>query len=245
MILAAAQTRPVRGNIGKNIDDHLRLIEIAADERANLIAFPEMSITGYEREDAVRFRFERNDRRLNKLVDAAKKNKLVIIAGAPVGIGEQLYIGSFVIYTDGSVELYTKHYLHPGEEISFVSSFEYDPVIHMEEEQISLAICADIDHQEHPRDAAAKNSTIYIPGIFFSPKGIPEAHNLLGNYARNYSMSVLMANFGGPTWGQESGGHSAFWNKKGTLLAELGSSESGLLIARKENEEWMCSKKID
>ena len=57
MILAAAQTKPVRGDIEANLADHYRLIVLAVQKAANLIAFPEMSITGYEREDAEKVLF--------------------------------------------------------------------------------------------------------------------------------------------------------------------------------------------
>jgi predicted amidohydrolase len=50
IILAAAQTKPKRGDIDSNLLDHYRLVELAAINKANLIVFPELSITGYERE---------------------------------------------------------------------------------------------------------------------------------------------------------------------------------------------------
>ena len=50
MILAAAQTKPTQGNIDTNLQDHYRLIEMAVQNGAQLITFPEMSITGNARE---------------------------------------------------------------------------------------------------------------------------------------------------------------------------------------------------
>ena len=240
MILASAQTKPIRGNINANIEDHIRLVNIASREGANLILFPEMSLTGYERENASMFQFENNDSRLDPLKEIAELKEIIIIAGAPIRINEHLYIGSFVISPDRSIEIYTKHFLHPGEEISFKHSFEYDPLIEIENEKISLAICADIDHIEHPRMAAERGTTIYLPGIFFSPNGIPEAYSVLSSYAKEFSMCILMSNFGGPSWGQESGGKSAFWDNRGKLLCGLGSGESGLLLVESRNEGWNC-----
>lgn len=51
MILAAAQTKPTQGNIEANLQDHYNLIEMAVQNGAQLITFPEMSITGNEREN--------------------------------------------------------------------------------------------------------------------------------------------------------------------------------------------------
>jgi len=52
MILASAQTKPKRGDLTANLEEHYRLIDLASQQDADLIVFPEMSITGYEREKA-------------------------------------------------------------------------------------------------------------------------------------------------------------------------------------------------
>lgn len=67
MILAAAQTKPTRGDIEANLADHYRLIELAVQNEVQLIAFPEMSITGYERENAQKLAFKKDDSRLDHL----------------------------------------------------------------------------------------------------------------------------------------------------------------------------------
>ena len=50
MRIGVAQTRPFKGDILRNIEAHLRLIELARNARADMIVFPELSITGYEPE---------------------------------------------------------------------------------------------------------------------------------------------------------------------------------------------------
>jgi predicted amidohydrolase len=245
MILASAQTKPKRGNIQENLDDHYRLIEIASDNGADLIVFPEMSITGYERERADILAFSSNDNRLDKLIRLAVDNKIIVIAGAPVLINTDLFIGGFIILPDCSVKIYTKQFLHPGEEKYFKSSIDHNPIIELENERISLAICADIDHHLHAENASKVESSIYISSLFFSPNGIPTAHNLLSNYAEKYSMNVLMSNFSGESWGQPSGGRSAFWNKNGGLIVEMNDSNSGLLVVARRNDHWTGQVFID
>ncbi len=238
MILAAAQTKPKRGDIKENLLDHYRLIEIASNEGANLIAFPEMSITGYERENAHILTFSPNDSRLDNLTKLAVDKKIIIIAGAPISIDSDLFIGEFIVQPDKSIAIYTKQFLHPGEEKYFKSSFEYNPIIKYDDESISLAICADIDHPLHPKNAGKSGSSIYIASIFFSPKGLPSAHSSLSNYAKIFAMNVLMSNYSGDSWGQPSGGRSAFWDKNGKMIAEMSDSDSGLLIVENNNSIW-------
>jgi predicted amidohydrolase len=238
MILAAAQTKPKRGDFKENLLDHYRLIEIASDEGANLIVFPEMSITGYEQENANQLTFSLNDSRLDKLIKLAVEKKIIIIAGAPIRINSDLFIGEFIMQPDKSTIIYTKQFLHPGEKEYFKSSFKYNPTITFDDERMSLAICADIDQPLHTENASKAGCSIYIASIFFSPKGIPSAHNSLSGYAKNFSMNILMSNYSGDSWGQPSGGRSAFWTKDGRIIAEMNDSNSGLLIVEKSNGIW-------
>lgn len=150
MIIAAAQTKPHNGNIDANINDHLRFIEIAALHGVQLIVFPEMSLTGYERERAVELSFIPDDTRLNVLKELAVLHNMAIIVGAPISISGQLHIGSFIFSPDNTVSIYTKQFLHPGEEIAFSPKVNFNPVIQLAGETISLGICADIVNPLHP-----------------------------------------------------------------------------------------------
>ena len=238
MIIASAQTKPKRGNVIDNLIDHYRLIKMASDQGADLIAFPEMSITGYEREIASSLAFTQNDSRLDKLKQLSIDRKITIITGAPIKIKSDLFIGAFIMQPDSTVSIYTKQFLHTGEEEYFSSSFDYNPIIQLGNEKISLAICFDIEHPVHPEKACQYGCSLYIPSIFYSPQGISEAHDLLSRYAAKYSMNILLSNYCGETLNRPAGGGSAFWNKDGDLITSLGVSNSGLLIAERKNESW-------
>lgn len=239
MILAAAQTKPTRGNIEANLLDHYHLIELAVQNKAQLIAFPELSISGYEREDAHKLAFKKDDSRLNHLSKLAVENNIIIVAGAPIEIDNQLFIGEFIISPDKSISIYTKQFLHEGEDEFFESSFDYNPMIKIENKNVSLAICADIDNPLHPENACKRATDIYIASIFFSPNGIPNAYRDLQSYAQKHKMNVLMANFSGESWGYPSAGQSAFWNNKGELVGQMNESDSGLLLVKNDNDNWV------
>lgn len=238
MILASAQTYPEQKNIFSNLDDHYHCIQVAAENGADLIMFPEMSITGYVRENAHELSFSPDDSRLDLLRQLASDNKITIIAGAPLRIGPRLFIGSLIFSATGTTSVYTKQNLHPGEEVYFQSTLSYNPIIEIENEKISLAICADIDHPLHPESACLRGSSFYLPSIFFSKNGIPEAHRLLGNYAEKCSMNILMSNFCGESWNTVAGGRSAFWNNEGVLISSMNETDTGLLIVEKVGDSW-------
>ena len=238
MILAAAQTKPTRLDIDANLLDHYRLTELAVQNGAQLIVFPEMSITGYERENAQKLAFEKDDSRLDHLKKMASENNIIIVAGAPIQIEDEMFIGEFVISPDNSVSIYTKQFLHEGEDEFFQSSFDYNPMITIEDQKISFAICADIDNPLHPENACKRATDIYIASIFFTPNGIPNAYRDLQSYAAKHKMNVLMSNFSGESWGYPSAGQSAFWNNKGELVGQMNNSDSGLLLVENKNDNW-------
>lgn len=238
MKIAVAQFSPKDGDIIQNLSEHYRLIKLAAQNGVKLIAFPEMSITGYVMELAEKLSFTENDFRLDNLRKLAVENDMIIIAGAPIKINSALHIGSFVILPDNSISIYTKQFLHPGEDKFFTGSFDYNPIINIGNERISLAICADIKNPIHAENASKANCTIYIASIFFSREGIAEAHDLLSNYAKMYSMNVLMSNYCGRTWGLEAGGKSGFWSTNGDIITGLDASSTGLLIGEKNKGIW-------
>lgn len=51
MIIALAQISPVLGNVDKNVRLHLEIIDKARKEKAGLVVFPELSLTGYNLRD--------------------------------------------------------------------------------------------------------------------------------------------------------------------------------------------------
>jgi predicted amidohydrolase len=182
--------------------------------------------------------FSVDDLRIRRLRDVAAKKDIVIVAGAPIQIDSKLLIGEFIISPDHSIQIYTKHFLHPGEEKYYQPSFDFDPVIDLSDERVAFAICADIDHPEHPEQAVAKGATVYIPSIFFSPNGIPDAYGKLGEYSKKHSLNILMSNYSGESMGMPAAGRSAFWNNHGELVGEMNSSNTGLLLIEKKNGIW-------
>jgi predicted amidohydrolase len=182
--------------------------------------------------------FTENDARLEQLKKLATQYQITVIAGAPIRIQSDLFLGEFCIAPNNSVSIYTKQFLHTGEEVYYKPSFDYNPMIEIENERISCAICADIDNPKHPENATNNNSSMYLASIFFSPNGIPQAHQLLQSYSMKHQLNVLMANFGGESYGSPSGGRSAFWNNKGELIAQMEDSGSGLLIVEHHDTGW-------
>ncbi|GAB3503696.1 carbon-nitrogen hydrolase family protein [Emticicia fontis] len=212
------------------------MIEEAAQYKVQLIVFPEMSLTGYERERAKELAFKPDDIRLNAFIQKAELYQLTIVIGAPIKIDSNLYIGAFIIQPDGSITIYTKQFLHDGEEKFFSAGLANNSAISIANEKVSVAICADITNPLHPENAHNKHTNLYIASLFYTPNGIAEAYEQLGQYAEKYQMNVLMANYCGESYSFKAAGQSAYWNKKGKLLASV-ANEEGLLIIDSDSQE--------
>jgi predicted amidohydrolase len=235
-ILATAQIYPFKGDIEKNQKKHIDLINLAADHKVQLIVFPELSLTGYEPELADELAFSDNDSRLSPLIDISIEKNIIIIAGAPVNIKGQLKIGAFIFYPEKKIELYTKRYLHSGEEKYFYPG-GMDPVILSSKVRASIAVCADINNPRHAADAAERKSEIYLVSAFITPQGYANDTELMKNYARIYNMDVILSNIVGESGGIKAAGRSAFWESGGKFITELDPDREGVLMISKKTKE--------
>jgi predicted amidohydrolase len=175
---------------------------------------------------------------LSILRDLSAAKNIIIIAGAPIRLDTVLYIGAFILFPNQTETIYTKQYLHDGEELYFVPGKNDVFQLSLDNESISMAICADITNRAHPIKAASLNSSIYLASLFYTPNGISEGYETLQSYAREFSMHVLMSNYGGSSYGLDAAGKSAFWNSDGELIGAFKGDGEGLIIVQKFTDIW-------
>lgn len=144
-----AQTAPFLGDIERNLKNHLEWIEKAKAEKANLIIFPELSLTGYFLNDLTdEVAMGLDDPRLLTLISAARGisvvagfverardhrvyNSSVFIENSEIRkVHRKVYLPTYGIFDEG-------RYLAPGEEfIAFDSSIG----------RVGMLICEDAWH---------------------------------------------------------------------------------------------------
>lgn len=243
-IYALGQLESVRNNISENISKHREYAAEASKYGAQIIIFPEMSLTGYETYFEKDQLFTINDKRLDDLLSAADKYNVILNAGAPLLIDNKAYISSLLIFPGKKLEIYIKKYLHTGEDAFFNSRKDYDPVIKLNDEQLSFAICYDIETDEHIRSAKSRKSSTYVASIFYSSKGIDSGIQRLNKLSTGYHMDIVMANYVGPCWNTDAGGKSLVLTKYGEKIIEGDSFRECLLIAEKSCDDWIGKKVI-
>lgn len=229
MKICVAQTRPIKGNIQSNIDNHKELIDLAISSGANMIVFPELSITGYEPELANELATHKDDNRFDDFQKISDVKQIAIGVGVPIRTPTGIYISLVIFQPQKARQLYSKQYLHSDEEPFFVSGPNTTGLINIET-NIALAICYELSVPQHSEDAFKNGAEVYVASVVKSVGGVEKAIQNLSDIAKKYVMTVLMANCIGECDGYECGGKTSIWNNKGTLLGQLNDTHEGILI---------------
>jgi predicted amidohydrolase len=250
LAVCVAQTCPSPGDVPSNLEQHLRLVEVAAAHEAQLVLFPELSLTGYELELAERAALSEDDARLLPLADAARSHALTLVVGAPVRVEQRLYNGALVFRPDRTRLLYKKQYLGafgegarcdgnvPPPEASVFQPGNSDLLVQLGETLAALAICSDIGRAQHARRAREGGATAYLASMFVIPSEFDGDATRLEQYAQEHSMLVAMANFGAATGGLSSAGRSSIWSPDGVLSVQLPPRGAGIGVSTSTPGGW-------
>ena len=229
-----AQTLPEKGNVEGNIQNHKKLIDLAISEKADLIIFPELSLTGYEPTLANQLSMDARDTRLNAFQTISDANNITIGVGAPVKSRKGICIGMVIFQPHRPRQVCAKKYLHSDEDPFFVSG-ENIPFINVKGEKIALAICYELSVDEHLRAAVETGASIYVASVAKSVRGIEKAHATLSETAKQNAMTVLMSNCIGVCDGETCAGKSAIWNTRGEQIGNLSDASEGIILLDTEN----------
>lgn len=229
MRVAIAQIEAIKGNIEKNLENHIKWIKQAILNKADMVVFPELSLTGYEPDLAESLATNQDDTRLDEMQSLSDKNNITIGVGLPTRNEKNVFVSMIIFQPLQKRITYSKQYLYPPEESIFTAG-KNPLVLKLETEVVSPAICYEASNKAHCEYASQNNATIYIASVLSSVNGINEELEKLSNIARNKKMTTFMANYIGESGGYECAGKSSVWNEKGELIGQLGNKEEGLII---------------
>lgn len=229
MKISLAQIQPATSNLNANIERHIRWIEVAAAHGADVVVFPELSLTGYEPALAKGLATDPQSARLDSLQAVSSSNAITICAGLPVPSASGVLIGMVIFQPDGQRQLYAKQMLHPDEEPYFATG-EKQVILSIKNTTIAPAICYEALQPEHATSAHELGAAIYLASVAKPQRGVDKAVAHFPSIAKKYAMPVLMANSVGFCDNFESAGQSSVWDSQGNLLAQLDAMEEGMLI---------------
>ncbi len=234
--MAAAQSSSVKGRTAENVARHAEFVSVANEHSASVVVFPELSLTGYEPTLAAELAIDPNAEVVQPLRDASENTGITIVAGCPIrSAGSLPFIGALIFHPHQLVTVYRKRFLHADEEQHFCPSND-TVVFPCHGQQVGVAICADVNHAEHPLAAAKQNATVYAAGVAMTPGGIDQAVANLARYAAHHQMPTMMANYAAPTGGFPMAGQSGIWNESGESVVQAPSSGECLVMAEMGGE---------
>lgn len=236
MKICVAQTRPIKGEIKKNIENHKTLINIAVYYGADIIVFPELSLTGYEPELSKELATTQDDSRFDDFQKISDTGQITIGVGVPTKNNTGICISMVLFHPYKARQTNSKKYLHPDEKEFFISGQSSIGLIG-NKTNIALAICYELSVPEHALNAFKSGAEIYVASVAKSANAVDKAIKSLTNIGNKYSMTVLMSNFVGESGGYECAGKTSIWNNKGSLAAQLNGTNEGIIIIDTDTQE--------
>jgi predicted amidohydrolase len=164
--IALAQINPALGDFEKNLKKHIAFCDRAIKKNAELIVFPELSLTGYSIKD-LNFDLAINQNNIKLLDPLLKKSKSIdIICG---GIEEDINYGIFntaFYISRGKLEFTHKKIYPPDygmfEEIRYFSRGKEVKVHESKFGKLGILVCEDLWHMSLPLIQALKGAKVLI-----------------------------------------------------------------------------------
>ncbi|MFG0421662.1 carbon-nitrogen hydrolase family protein [Pseudomonas sp. zjy_8] len=229
MKLCAVQLASLKGDLPGNLQRHLVCIEQAAALGAELVVFPELSLTGYEPSVARQSALPVTSARLDPLQAACDRLGITVAVGLPLPTPDGIRIGMPVFCPDAPRQAYAKQRLH-DDELPYLTPGHQALLLEVGEHRVAPAICYESMFMAHAAVARERGADLYLVSVAKTAKGIREGYAHYPEVARELGMPVLMANCVGPADTFIGAGGSAAWDSQGHLLASLDGHSEGLIV---------------
>ena len=235
--LALAQVNPTVGDIAGNTDIVLRRIDEAREQQADLVALPELMLTGYPPEDLLlKPSFIRDNIAALERVVAASKG-IAVVVGFVNSEGNQVYNAAAVAHNGKLAGVYHKVYL-PNygvfDEDRYFKPGRVCPVYTINGVAVGVNICEDIWYALGPvplqREAGAE-VIVNINGSPFHAGKFASRERMLGTRAADNGLYIGYVNTVG---GQDElvfDGSSVVLDVEGAPVARAAQFQEELLVA--------------
>ncbi len=251
--IAMAQMNPAVGDLNGNVRRIMHWLGEAKKAKADLVAFPELAITGYPPEDLLlRPQFvEDNLRALNEIIPACRGVVAVVgyvrrgdhrdsrsarqsivsahqheLSNAAALIADRKLVGSYSKWYLPNYGVFDEsRYFHPGRRL---------PLLLVNGTAIGVNICEDIWLPEGPTRAQAAAGAEVIVNINASPFHVGKSRSreqMLATRARENGVIVTYTNTVGAQDELVFDGNSVILDQSGDVIARGGAFREELLIA--------------
>ncbi|OIR20103.1 MAG: hypothetical protein BEU04_03955 [Marine Group III euryarchaeote CG-Bathy1] len=245
MHLAMGQAPVVLGDIDKNLKIMEGLIHEAQRDEQNidLIAFPELFITGYNLRDNyndVAEKIPGNGKAQTGMCKLAKEYNIHITTGIVEKAGKSLFNSAILIGPEGYIGHYRKQFLPnfgPFEEKIFFGEGDKTPVFETPFGKIGIQICYDIFFPDTSM-GLAHNGADLILNLSASPTtSRPLFHRVLPARAIETTCFYAYVNNVGTQGSLTFAGESTIVDPRGKIIAEIPAFEEGVIVCEIPIEE--------
>ena len=231
-----AQMNSTVGDLRGNSRRMLSFIEKAKKKNADIIAFPELAITGYPPEDLLLKPQFISDNKAALLGIAAKTEGIAVLAGFVDSDRAGLYNAAALISGGKIIDVYQKiHLPNYGvfDEFRYFRPGRCFPLYSIRGVKVGINICEDIWHREGPAQTQAAAGAEVILNINASPFEIGKPlvrEKILSERSRDNGVIIAYINAVG---GQDElifDGFSMVYDGSGSLIARAGQFEETLMV---------------
>ena len=224
---------PRLGDVGANVEAVAQAIR---RDGAQLVAFPEMFLSGYAiGDDVQRLALRLDDERLEPILKACRKAKAHCVVGGPrTARAGVTHNSAFLITPHGDVQAYDKRALATFttfQEGLFFQAGRESPVWQTELGAIGIGICYDLFFPEFTRRQALAGADVLL-NISASPTTSQRFFEaILPVRAIENACFSLYCNLVGPQDGVVFWGGSQAWGPRGSRLARTEPMTEGVAVA--------------
>jgi len=238
MKITLGQFQPIIGKKEENLKRIEKVLRKAAKDKADIVLFPELCLTGYFIQDTHLDLAETVDGpSLNYVKRLCKELGLYTVLAWPEKSGDKIYNSACLISKEGKIiGNYRKIHLYDREKEIFEMGNQYK-VFETDIGNIGIMICFDLDFPEVARILSLKGAdVILIPTNNFLPY-----HRYQETYVKSRSMEneipVAICNRTGKEQDLEYFGESAVYDSRGYQMVKLDHVEKTETVTIQINEE--------
>ncbi|MGW6983778.1 carbon-nitrogen hydrolase family protein [Streptomyces sp. NPDC054932] len=232
MKIAAAQLTCTPADVRANVEQAAALAASARAQGAELVVFPELTLTGYELAALAAdpgLWTPADDPRLDPLRSAGIATAVNV--ALPTG-GPRPALATLVHDADGAhVTTYAKQHLYRHEQELFLAG-EEDGRFELGGIRFSLGVCFDNHFPDLPGRGAADGCRVHLASsLYGTGDGIHERATVHPGIAKEHGLYVVLANHVGPAGPWTGCGRSAVWGPDGAPLAEADDRTPSVVTA--------------
>jgi predicted amidohydrolase len=232
--IALAQIETVLGNLQRNLEKHLEFIHQANNSGADLVLFPELSLTGYVLQDltpTVASRPCREDPIFRPLLEASGKVD-IMVGFVEEDSRNRFYISSAYLSRGEVAHVHHKVYLPTYglfDESRFFAWGDTVQAFDTRFGRVGMLICEDFWHMSPPYLLWLDGADLFLLGSSSPGRGVTDApvlessrwvNHILQGYASAFTSFVAHTNKVGYEDGLNFSGGSAVYDPNGDMIAQ-------------------------